>query len=132
MSALVYVPLVTGAAPSTSLTSVNVAKSTVVLAGSTVSPEAPLDPCNCTATKPTRYARKLSVEAVLVSVTTAVPLQAARNNKAAHKGAASILARAHRRSDKAIRRDAYMGWIDPSIAPIVQPFLPQLKRQMGK
>ncbi len=100
--------MVTDAAPSTSLTSVNVAKSTVVLAGSTVSPELPLDPCNCTATKPTRYARKLSVEGVLVSVTTAVPLQAASNSKAAPKGAASILARAHRRPDKTFRRDAYI------------------------
>jgi hypothetical protein len=37
-----------------------------------------------------------------------VPLQAASNSKAAPKGAASILARAHRRPDKTFRRDAYI------------------------
>ena len=78
-------PCVADAAPSTSLTWVIVVKSTVVLAGSNVSPELPLDARNCTETKPTRYARKLSGDAVLVIVTTAVPLQPWSASKAAYQ-----------------------------------------------
>src|ERR1700686_4424212 len=112
MSTLVYVPFVADAAPSTSLTWVIVAKSTVVLAGSTVSPELPLDACNCTETKPTRYARKLSGDAVLVIVTTAVPLQPGSASKAAPKGAARTALQARRAGAKTAARDAYIRWID--------------------
>src|SRR6202140_188541 len=107
MSTLVYVPFVADAAPSTSLTWVIVVKSTVVLAGSNVSPELPLDACNCTETKPTRYARKLSGDAVLVIVTTAVPLQPG----SASKGAASTVLQARRAVEKTAARDAYIRWI---------------------
>src|ERR1700685_3725057 len=84
--------------------SVNVAKSTVVLAGKTVSPDLPLEVCNCTDTNPTRYARKLSVDAVLVIVTMAVPLQAASANIAAPH--------APRNVKKRLERDSFICRID--------------------
>jgi hypothetical protein len=83
----------------------------VVLAGRTVRPDLPLDACNCTETKPTRYARKVSCDAVLVIVTTAVPLQPASASNAAPKGA--TLPHALRMVEKRPEQDTFIGWINP-------------------
>jgi hypothetical protein len=87
---------------------VKVAKSTMVLAGRTVRLELPLAVSNCTDTKSTRYARKLSVDAVLVIVTTAVPLQAARASNAAARGTRKTLCQLRRTVDRRLEHAAIM------------------------
>src|SRR5271156_5908258 len=64
------------------------ARSTVVPEGSASAVVLPLPVCSWTDTRSTRYARKVSVEGVEVSVTTAVPLHAAsaRSNTPANRG----------------------------------------------
>ena len=80
----------------------------MVLAGRTVRLEPPFAVINCTDTSSTRYARKLSVDAVLVIVTTAVPLQAARASKAAPRGARNTLRQLRRTVDRRLEQAAFM------------------------
>jgi hypothetical protein len=76
-------------------------------------PALPLEDSSCTETSPTRYAKKLSDDAVLVMVTTAVPLQAASvsNTHAADAGAsfAQVLCLVNCN----LEQDAFIAWVDP-------------------
>jgi hypothetical protein len=84
----------------------------MVLEGRIVRLEPPFAVSNCTDTNATRYARKLSVDAVLVIVTTAVPLQAASADNT--NGTASARTHTRRSGDKRLERHSFIGWVDLS------------------
>jgi hypothetical protein len=69
---------------------------------------------------------------VLVSVTTAVPLQAASASNASPMDAASSRLSAPRVTEKGLEQDIFIGWAEPPGGAIVQRFPAQLKPQIGK